>query len=103
MTGTCCTSGRGPHSLARRLSAVIASTLPAGLLLLLPKCPLCLAMWLALAMGVSFPAAGIAWMRGGIILLWVGAIGILIRRRRNTPIDKVRTKSDTIRIGGIRA
>ena len=107
MTGRCCASGRGPHPLARRLSEGIVSTLPAGLLLLLPKCPLCLAMWLALATGLSVPVAGIAWLRGGIVLLWVGAIGVVIWCRRNqrrlSPIDKMRTKSYTIRIGGINA
>ena len=107
MTGTCCTSGRGPHPLARRLSEVIASILPAGLLVLLPKCPLCLTMWLALATGLSVPVAGIAWLRGGIVLLWAGAIGGVVWRRRNqrrlTPIDKMPTKSYTIRIGGINA
>lgn len=82
MTGQCCVSGRGPHPLARGLSQAIASILPAALLVLLPKCPLCLAMWLTVATGVTFSAAGAVWLRGAIVLLWTMAVGLLICRRR---------------------
>ncbi len=38
------------------MSRVTASILPAAVLAFLPKCPLCLAAWLTVATGVSFPA-----------------------------------------------
>ena len=79
MIGECCAGA--PHCLARRLSKATASVVPGALLMLLPKCPLCLAAWLTVATGVSFSAAGAAWLRGSVVLLWVGALGVMIWRR----------------------
>jgi hypothetical protein len=78
MTGECCAAGRAPQPLARRLSKATASVLPGALLMLLPKCPLCLAAWLTVATGVSFSAAGAAWLGGSVVLLWLGALGVMI-------------------------
>jgi hypothetical protein len=75
-------AGRGPRPLARRLSKASASILPAALLMLMPKCPLCLAAWLTIATGVSFSATGAAWLRWGITLLWLGALAVMIWRLR---------------------
>ncbi len=76
MTGACC---------GRRLSTIAASILPGAVLVLLPKCPLCLAAWLTIVTGVSFPAAGAAWVRGIFVLLWAVAVALaaasMIRRR----------------------
>jgi hypothetical protein len=70
-----------PNRLARKFSRLTASILPAAVLVLLPKCPLCFAAWLTVATGFSFSAAGAAWVRGGIVLLWVAALAPLIWRR----------------------
>jgi hypothetical protein len=81
MTGQCCVAGPASQRLARRLSRVTASILPAAVLVFLPKCPLCLAAWLAVATGFSFSAVGAAWVRGSIVLLWVAAVAPIIWRR----------------------
>ena len=81
MTGQCCMAGRAPHYLAPRVSEATASILPAAFLMLLLKCPLCLAAWLTVGTGVSFSAACAAWLRGSIVLLWVGALTIMTWRR----------------------
>ena len=81
MTGQCCVGGPASQRLARWLSRVTASILPAAVLVLLPKCPLCLAAWLTVATGVSFSAAGAAWVRGSIVLLWVAVVAPIIWRR----------------------
>jgi hypothetical protein len=81
MTGRCCVAGRAPHPLARPLSKATASILPAAFVVLLPKCPLCLAAWLTVATGVSFSATGARWVCGSIVLLWVGALTAMIWRR----------------------
>jgi hypothetical protein len=78
MIGQCCVAGRAPNLLARRITKATASILPAALLLFLPKCPLCIAAWLTFATGVSFPAAGAAWLRGSIVLLWAAAVSPMI-------------------------
>jgi hypothetical protein len=74
-------AGRAPRPLAGRRAKVTASILPAALLVLLPKCPLCLAAWLTVATGVSFSAASAGWLRDSIVLLWVGAVAMMIWRR----------------------
>jgi hypothetical protein len=51
--------------MMRRLSQVIASIVPATLLVFQPKCPLCIA----------------AWPRGGILLLWVAIVAPMLWRR----------------------
>ena len=82
ISGQCCLAGRGPHAFARRLSKATASILPAALLMLMPKCPLCLAAWLTVATGVSFSATGAAWLPQPIALLRPQA-RILDRTRPN--------------------
>ena len=85
MTAPCCT-GEGPsRRLARRRAGAAASVLPGAVLLLLPKCPLCLAAWLAAIAGVGVPAAAAANVRQLIVVVWVAAAALaaarIIRRR----------------------
>jgi hypothetical protein len=49
-------------------------------LVLLPKCPLCLAAWLTVVTGVGFPAAAAARVRGLIVILWVAAVALAVAR-----------------------
>jgi hypothetical protein len=44
--------------------------------MLLPKCPLCLAAWLALVTGVGVSAATAAWLRGLIVVFWIAALAV---------------------------
>jgi hypothetical protein len=81
MTGQCCLGGPASSRLARRLSRAVASILPGAVLVLLPKCPLCLAAWLTAATGFGFPAAGAAWVRGMLVVFWVAAVAPMIWRR----------------------
>jgi hypothetical protein len=62
-----------------RPSGAAASLLPGAALLLLPKCPLCLAAWLGLA-GIGVSAAAAAWMRCLIVLIWVVAVALVAAR-----------------------
>ena len=77
MAGQCCTGGRPPRRLARRLSAAAASVVPAAVLVLLPKCPLCLAAWLTFSTGMAFSAAGAAWVRAAFMVFGVTAVALL--------------------------
>ena len=76
----------GPVCHSRRAAHAAAPILPATVLLVLPKCPLCLAAWLALANGVTVNAATAAWLRNGVLVLWGAATAALLWRnwaRRN--------------------
>jgi hypothetical protein len=81
MTGQCCATGQSSHPRARRMSEMSGSLVPGAVLVLLPKCPLCLAAWLTLATGFSFSAAGASWLRGSIMLLWATALVVVAWRR----------------------
>ena len=85
MTAQCCT-GEGPsRRLARRSAGAAASILPGAMLVLLPKCPLCLAAWLTVVTGVGVSATAAAHVRGLIVVVWVVAAALaavqIIRRR----------------------
>lgn len=76
MTGQCCVGGAAPRRLTRRFSGVAASILPGAALVLLPKCPLCLAAWLSAATGIGVSAAGAKWASGMLMMFWMAALWI---------------------------
>jgi membrane protein implicated in regulation of membrane protease activity len=73
----------------RKCCAGVASVVPAALLVLLPKCPLCFVAWLTVTTGVSLPAVSASWLRGGILLLWVALVAPIFWRRlfRRSTLD----------------
>src|SRR3954451_20137663 len=85
MAGQCCMGGRPSRRLARRLSTAAASVLPGAVLVLLPKCPLCLAAWLTVVTGGGFTAVSAAWVREIVVILWGTAVVLaaarIVRRR----------------------
>lgn len=70
MNGQCCKRDSG------RRAGFAASILPGVALVLLPKCPLCLAAWLGLATGVGISAAAAAHLREGVIVLCVTGLSL---------------------------
>ncbi len=67
--------------IGRKLSKITPSVLPGVLLLLLPKCPFCLAAWLAVATGLSFSATGATWVRAGLLVVWIAGLTHVVLRR----------------------
>ena len=80
MTGRCCTGGRPSRRFARRLSGGVASLLPGAVLVLLPKCPLCLAAWIAAGTGVALPALVASSVRPSLVIASVLSASLLVRR-----------------------
>jgi len=87
MTGLCCLGSRGSgwRRFVRRFSGAVPPVLSGAVLVLLPKCPLCLAAWLAGVTGVGFQAAAAAGMRGIVLMVWMAtmllAAAAFLRRR----------------------
>jgi hypothetical protein len=71
MNGPCC---RGS---ARRRAGFTASILPGAMLMLLPKCPLCLAAWLGLVTGVGVSAVAATYVRGAMAMLCVAGLAFV--------------------------
>lgn len=88
MTGQCCMGGPASRRSVRRLPKLAASILPGIVMVLLPKCPLCLAAWLTVATGIGFSAAVAGFIRVGIAALWGAAVILVLTtmtRRRSNP------------------
>jgi ABC-type uncharacterized transport system permease subunit len=85
MTRQCCTGEGLSRRLARRLRAAAVSVLPGAILLVLPKCPLCLAVWLTVMTGIGVSTAAAARVRGVVVVFWVAVLAIaaaqMVRRR----------------------
>ena len=63
MSVTCCNS-RSP-SLLRRCGDISGWIVPASILALMPKCPLCVAAYVALATGIGISVTAATYLRGG--------------------------------------
>jgi hypothetical protein len=76
-----------PH--CRRAPRKATTILPGILLVLMPKCPVCLAAYIALITGVSIPITAATWLRWSLIvgcivaLLWLAARWSLYLYRRS--------------------
>ncbi len=73
MSRRCCAGEARPPGRARRFCRAAAALLPGAGLLLLPKCPLCLAAWLAAASGLGIPLAAAAHLRT-FLAVWIAVV-----------------------------
>jgi hypothetical protein len=74
-------SAAARRRLARRLSATAGSIVPGVVLVWLPKCPMCLAVWLTAATGIGVSSTAAAWARGMLVVVWMAAVALVVRRR----------------------
>ena len=80
MTRSCCRSEGPSRRLAPQLSQAAASLLPGAALVLLPKCPICLAAWFAVATGIGISAAAAALARELVIFFFIAALMLVAAR-----------------------
>ena len=91
-THSCCNTSAGRSSIARRFLALLSWIAPGAALVMLPKCPACLAGYIALGtgLGISFTAA--AHLRTLIVILAVACLALLLIRRARRIIASINAK-----------
>jgi hypothetical protein len=79
----CCdaTSGRKTATWARRLPEILAWVLPGAILALVPKCPACLAAYVALWTGLGLSVSTATWLRWVLLSLCVASLLFLMAQR----------------------
>jgi hypothetical protein len=68
-------------TLFRRCLDALRLMAPGLALLIIPKCPVCLAAYIALGTGIGISFAVAAWIRWVLIILCVGSFLYLVARR----------------------
>jgi hypothetical protein len=72
---------RESRSFNRRCGGTLGWLLPSAVLALLPKCPMCLAAWIAATTGLSIPMPGAAQLRWLLLIASAAALAFVAARR----------------------
>jgi hypothetical protein len=78
----------GCGSIARRAVDVIGWIVPGAILALIPKCPMCLAAYVALWTGIGLSISAAIYLRVSVLVLCVGVILFLAARSARLLIYK---------------
>jgi hypothetical protein len=76
--------GKGPTGLLRRAWRGIQWLFPAALLVLMPKCPLCVAAYVALFTGIGISVSTARWIQGLMLTFCLTALAWLAMRHRHS-------------------
>lgn len=84
---TCCENPR-LRTFGRRCVDAFGWIIPGAILALLPKCPMCLAAYLALWTGIGISVSAATQLRVSLLILCVGSILFLAARNTRRLIRK---------------
>lgn len=82
----CCSHGVGTgqaekNCLPRRAARLARWLLPGAALVLVPKCPMCLAAWIAVGTGLGVSVATAAYLRWALVVMCVAFLLAMIAAR----------------------
>jgi len=84
----CCRTASRDHAEVRRSrwrwrrgGEAAGWIVPSATLVLLPKCPVCVAAYVALFSGVGISLTSAAWLRTSVLVLCSSALGWLVGKR----------------------
>ncbi|WP_081888106.1 hypothetical protein [Verrucomicrobium sp. BvORR034] len=78
---SCCSRDKAPASKWRRGREIASWLLPTATLALIPKCPACVAGYVALATGIGISLPTASFVRGSLIALCLVSLAFLAVRR----------------------
>src|SRR5262249_47654880 len=86
-TNQCCGNSRTPRP-GRRFVEVAEWILPSAILALIPKCPMCLAAYIALWTGIGLSLSAAIYLRAALLVVSIGLILFLAVRTARRLIHK---------------
>lgn len=85
---------RRPASRVRRGGELAGWLLPSVTLALLPKCPACVAAYIALATGIGISLPTATCLRATLVMLCIASLAfVAVRRLRSVMVRRVRPQS----------
>ena len=74
MSACCCNPNAPTSALARRICKIAAWTFPTAILALMPKCPACLAAYVAVWTGVGLSLSTASYLRTVLLVLCAASL-----------------------------